>query len=375
VEGNEVLYVIQRRLLASQPDSTAADAAATAYQQVVTKMRRALAVSPAEEQLAEEHGLALGDRIRAAYPFHPALIDLMRERWAASPDFQRTRGAFRFLAACLRSAHCDRKGRALLGPADVPIEDAEVRLAFFKEVGQQADFQACLEHDFLGPNARARLVVDRRAREHSTEGPRRAAFRVATAILMYSFGGLRRPGASEGDMLPPGATEADLLSVFVGPDLDSTTIQAVLKALKETCLYLRHFSQSRWRAAPVPERLNQDPRGAGRVGAVGAADGAGGDPRALAAVQGDGGSCRSATGPVSVKPAFRLWPRSQAVPRSGWRQAGAPVELPETLRFVQHPGHADQFATVERVVALDVLVTVGLGAVQCKASLGECLYR
>ena len=38
-----------------------------------------------------------------AYPFHPALIGLMRERWAAIPDFQRTRGALRFLAACLHA--------------------------------------------------------------------------------------------------------------------------------------------------------------------------------------------------------------------------------------------------------------------------------
>mgnify|MGYP000002468226 CR=1 FL=1 len=32
------------------------------------------------------------------------VIDVMRERWAAIPDFQRTRGALRFLAACLRAA-------------------------------------------------------------------------------------------------------------------------------------------------------------------------------------------------------------------------------------------------------------------------------
>ena len=51
---------------------------------------------------AEEEGSALRDRIKASYPFHPALIDLMRERWAAIPDFQRTRGALRFLASCLR---------------------------------------------------------------------------------------------------------------------------------------------------------------------------------------------------------------------------------------------------------------------------------
>ena len=93
---------------------------------------------------AEEEGLALAARVRAAHPFHPALIDVMREQWAAIPDFQRTRGALRFLAACLRAAKREEKSRAVLGPGDVKIYDAEVKLAFFKEVGQQADFQAVL---------------------------------------------------------------------------------------------------------------------------------------------------------------------------------------------------------------------------------------
>ena len=47
----------------------------------------------------------------------------------------------------------------LLGPGEVPIHDAEVRLAFFKEVGGQADFQAVLEHDFTGANARASSLL------------------------------------------------------------------------------------------------------------------------------------------------------------------------------------------------------------------------
>ena len=53
----------------------------------------AYAKGKAEEQQAEEEGLALRERVRTAYPFHPALIDVMREQWAAIPDFQRTRGA------------------------------------------------------------------------------------------------------------------------------------------------------------------------------------------------------------------------------------------------------------------------------------------
>jgi hypothetical protein len=245
VEGNEILSVIQRRLLAKLPSYADSAPAASAYQEIVTQMKRAHAHSKAEAQQAEEEGLVLRDRVRASYPFHPALIDLMRERWAAIPDFQRTRGALRFLAACLRACHREGKSRAVLGPGDVPIHDPEVRLAFFKEVGQQADFQAVLEHDLIGANARAPRIDNRRAKENPSEALRRPATRLATAILMYSFGGLRREGGKEGELLPPGITEAELLLVCVGPDLDSTTAQACLKELKEQCLYL-HFDGARY---------------------------------------------------------------------------------------------------------------------------------
>ena len=245
VEGNEILNVIQRRLLARTPDASAATNAADAHGQVFTQMRRAHAQDDAERLQAEEEGVALRERIKASYPFHPALIDLMRERWAAIPDFQRTRGALRFLATCLRAAHRAGASRSLLGPGDVPIQENDVRLAFFKEVGQREDFQACLEHDFVGANARARRIDDRRAREVTAEAGKRPATRLATTMLLYSFGGLRRGEGEHGDLLPPGIGEPDLLGASVGPDLDTTTVQACLKELKEQCLYL-HFDGVRY---------------------------------------------------------------------------------------------------------------------------------
>ena len=245
VEGNEILNVIQRRLLAKPPERDAASRVAEAWRQVFTQMRRAYAQGEPERQQAEEEGLVLRDRIAASYPFHPALIDLMRERWAAVPDFQRTRGALRFLASCLRAAHRAGGSRLLLGPGDVPIRDSDVRLAFFKEVGQREDFQACLEHDFVGANARTRRIDDRRAREVTSEAGKRPAGRLATAMLMHSFGGLSRSGTDDGDVLPPGIGERDLLGISVGPDFDSTTVQACLKELKEQCLYL-HFDGVRY---------------------------------------------------------------------------------------------------------------------------------
>lgn len=245
VEGNEILHVVQRRLLARLPSESTALGAAEAYRQEFSQMRRAYYQEGSDRRQADEDGLVLRDRIRAAYPFHPALIDLMRERWAAIPDFQRTRGALRFLATCLRAAHRSGYSRLLLGPGDVPIHDQDVRLAFFKEVGQREDFQACLEHDFVGANARARRIDNRRAREITTEAGKNSAIRIATTMLLSSFGGLRRSTDNKSDSLPPGIGESDLMSILVGPDLDSTTIQACLKELKERCLYL-HFDGVRY---------------------------------------------------------------------------------------------------------------------------------
>ncbi len=245
VEDDEILNVIQRRLLSGPVDANMAGNVAEAYRQLFTQMRRAYAQGDSERQQAEDEGLTLRDRIRASYPFHPALIDVMRERWAAIPEFQRTRGALRFLAACLRAAHSAGSSRLLLGPGDVPIQDSDVRLAFFKEVGQREDFQACVQHDFVGANARSRRVDERRAREVTSEAGKQPALRLATTMLMYSFGGLRRTDGTGGDALPPGIGEPELLGISIAPDLDNTTVQACLKELREQCLYL-HFDGLRY---------------------------------------------------------------------------------------------------------------------------------
>ena len=68
VEGNEILSVIQRRLLGKLPTDAEATPAANAFQETVTQMRRAYAQSNAERQQAEEEGLALRDRVRAPTP-------------------------------------------------------------------------------------------------------------------------------------------------------------------------------------------------------------------------------------------------------------------------------------------------------------------
>ena len=245
VEQDEVFRVIQRRLLAKMPDEKIASSVASIYQEIFTQMRKAYATSEAEEQQAAEEGIQLRDRMRLAYPFHPALLDLMRQRWASLPEYQRTRGALRFLAACLRAHGKAEKSGLVLGPGDVMLSDHEVRRAITKELSLMNRFDAVFQADLAGSNSTAGRIDKLRAKANPAETGKNVATRLATTIFLYSFGGLRREGAGAKEVLPPGVTEAGILAACIGPEVDSLTAKACLAELKQQCLYL-HFDGVRY---------------------------------------------------------------------------------------------------------------------------------
>lgn len=243
VTGDEVLAVVKRRLLGAEPPANAAQEIAKAYGDVVGGFWRARAETPSAKQDAEEQVVQLKARMQAAYPFHPALIDMMNSRWTSVPEFQRTRGALRFLASCLHSLKAKGGAKPLLGPGDIDVADGDVRNAMLKDLDPTQAYDPVIKSDIAGPNARAKRIDDRMAKETPALANVRPAVRLATAILSYSFGGLKREEGSEA--LPPGVTETELLAACVGPDLDSTTANSVLSDLRNSCLYL-HFDGVRY---------------------------------------------------------------------------------------------------------------------------------
>ena len=240
VTGDEILAVIKRRLLSAEPPEDAARSIATAYADVVGGMWRARAETPSAKQDAEAEALRFRQRLEAAYPFHPALIDVMNGRWTSVDGYQRTRGAIRFLACCLHALKKNGGAKPLLGPAEVPLGDPEVKQAMLKDLDPRQDYAPVLTHDLVGPNARAKRIDERLAKETSALANVRPALRIATAILGYSFGGLKQDAGKGQETLPPGVTEAELLAACIGPDLDSITASAVLGELRNSCLYLHY---------------------------------------------------------------------------------------------------------------------------------------
>ena len=245
IRGDEIFPVLRKRLLAEPPPRETANRVADIYADTMKRNILSYVPSETERREIEERIIKYRERFVMAYPFHPALVDLMRERWASIPDFQRTRGVLRFLAVVLRALKNRNVRDYLISANDIPIDEPEVRAAFFTEVGQREPYQAVLQSDFIGPNATTKSIdkIFKEARKPATQ--------TATAILMYSFGGQPRMEGKEGETLPPGVIEYDLMLATIKPDLDSTIMRAVLKELVGRCLYI-HYDGTRYAFKTIP---------------------------------------------------------------------------------------------------------------------------
>ncbi len=247
VVGDEILHVLKKRLLYEMPSQTESNRVAQAIAQCVSQWKLAEALDDSSRRMAQDEEIRFAQRLESAYPFHVELIELMKTRWASLPNFQRTRGALRFLATVLYKGKKLNQRSPVVSPGDIPLEDADVRNAFFSEVvaeaGQRDQYQSVLEHDFIGPNARIKRIDSRMAKENPALSSIRPAMRLATAIMMYSFGGIQREQG--GETLPPGVTERELLEACLLPGLDSITAQSVLKRLRDECLFL-HYDGTRY---------------------------------------------------------------------------------------------------------------------------------
>ncbi|MEM4188672.1 MAG: DUF499 domain-containing protein [Candidatus Hadarchaeum sp.] len=247
VVGDEILQVIKKRLLYENPSQDESREVAWAIAKCVSKWKVAEAPDDDSRRAAQDEEIRLAQRLESAYPFHVELIELMKSRWASLPNFQRTRGALRFLATVLYKSKQLNKRSPVIGPGDIPLDDADVRNAFFSEVvaeaGQRDQYQSVLEHDFIGTKARVKKIDDRLAKEKPALSAIKPAMRLATAIMMYSFGGIQRE--QNGEILPPGVTEKELLEACLIPGFDSITALSVLKRLRDECLFL-HYDGARY---------------------------------------------------------------------------------------------------------------------------------
>jgi hypothetical protein len=80
----------------------------------------------------------------------------------------------------------------LIGPGDVDLSDEATRASFFEQVGEATQYTAVAEADFLNVDAGTRVVDVRVGREAPALDRLGVGTRMATAIMLLSFGSGRR---------------------------------------------------------------------------------------------------------------------------------------------------------------------------------------
>ncbi|MGW9714797.1 ATP-binding protein [Streptomyces albidoflavus] len=243
VSGDEVLRVVQRRLFADFGDEEIHREVARTYSDVLRRQLLATAETGDARREAEAAADSLEKRILAAYPLHPDLLDLMYHRWGSLPSYQRTRGALQFLAAVVHALWQSGAKSPLIGPGDIDFTDEASRGAFFSQVGERERYTSVLSSDVTSEGAGCTTVDRTLGADSPTIAQLRVGTRVATAIMLYSF------GAREGE--DRGVLESDLVRSVLVPGLTRNIVISALHDLREEELYL-HYTGRRYRFEPTP---------------------------------------------------------------------------------------------------------------------------
>lgn len=120
------------------------------------------------------------ERLKAAYPIHPEVFDRLYNDWSSMPNFQRTRGVLRLMAAVI---HClwERGDRnPLILPCNIPLDDQRVQFEFTRYLSD--NWTPVMEKDVDGVNALP-LKIDG---EIPNLGRYHASRRVARTIYLGS---------------------------------------------------------------------------------------------------------------------------------------------------------------------------------------------
>lgn len=228
VEGDDIFPILHTRLFDTIGDPKDRRAVADSYGAYYEQLGDALPFSFRDGSYR--------DRIEAAYPFHPELIDILTNRWGSLSGFQRTRGALRILAHTVKTLSQTQRKTALIHPGDVPLHDAGVRGEVIRFAGES--YKSALNSDIIREDSRAVLEDRRRGGEVAGN---RVAVGLATTAFLNSFGAEKVVGASAPQML-----------IGVGrPGLSRGVIEDVRDALKDAAWYMR-YEGGRYRFTTEP---------------------------------------------------------------------------------------------------------------------------
>lgn len=179
VEKEEIFEVIRRRLFEDLGDTKIMESVTSSYMSLYQEIWTEL---PSHAPKADYK-----EMMQRAYPFHPELINVFRNRWASHPDFQRTRGVLRLLASIVADLW---KRKNNLSGTNALIHSSHVNLANLDTVTGEVKklfgngYGSVITSDISGTSANATLIDD----EKPDYGQHNLTKNLSATIFLSSFG-------------------------------------------------------------------------------------------------------------------------------------------------------------------------------------------
>ncbi len=207
-ESTEIYEILRRRLFETVGDPSVARRVAAEYWEYYRQ----------NSEVFPEHVLdpVYKQTLEAAYPFHPELIDVLRDRWGTIQGFQKTRGVLRLLALVVSNLYRRNHGAPLIQIGHIDLGDPEIRQELLNYTGSMHRYESAIGSDIAGlPDSKAEQIDRRIGRDYYKFG---LCEGLATSIFLYShsgrmgFTGGTRPqlwlGVLQPDLLPAMAADA-----------------------------------------------------------------------------------------------------------------------------------------------------------------------
>ncbi len=174
---SEGFEIVRRRLFAPGVDESARDETCRAFSGMYAKAEPGVFPPGLGEN-------AYLERMRAAFPIHPEVFDLLNEEWSLVEGFQGTRGVLRLMAAAVHELWARNDDSPMIMPGTIPLYAKLVRNELLRHLPERWD--DVVERDVDGERSEPRRIDAGNPRF----GAVCAARRVARTIFIGSAPGV-----------------------------------------------------------------------------------------------------------------------------------------------------------------------------------------
>lgn len=218
--SDEIYQILKKRLFAKLPGDGVIEDVVQEFSKAIREAEKAKSIAKSQEQIADE--------IRKAYPFHPAIKDIIA-LFKNNESYRQTRGLMQFVSKMIRSVWNRKTGDVyLIGLQHLDLRDDDVR----EEIIRINDLHGAIATDICAGGSAHAEVID--AQDESGGD---AAMQVATLLLSASL--------SNAVDAVKGMTEQQMLSCLIAPQRSAHEFKEAFAALRSEAWYLHcDFSNS-----------------------------------------------------------------------------------------------------------------------------------